>query len=232
MSGYSLIGTTEGFRLDSMTEPLHSAAIPVSPPRANAPDENKPEVALWVEQVRHGDEAAARALVEHLYPLVIRIVRAKLPRLAAEEDLMQEIFLKVFTRIDQYEGAVPFEHWVSRIAVNHSLNALRAQKSRPEWRQADLTEQQAEVFETVLTSSAEEPHPAEAMAARELVEKLFTVLDPEDRLIMTFLEMEDRSVEEVQQMTGWSKTRIRVRAFRARRKLNKHYARLKKEGVL
>src|SRR5690349_12913450 len=95
-----------------------------------------------VAQARLRDQEAARLLVENLSPFVTGIVRRKLPRGAAEEDLVQEIFSKVFEKLHQYRGDVPFIHWVSRIAVNHSLNALRSQKARPEWRMADLPEEQ------------------------------------------------------------------------------------------
>ena len=81
------------------------------------PDEPVFDLASCLERVRRRDQDAARQLVDHLYPLVIRIVRAHLPRRVAEEDLAQEIFLKMFTRLAQYQGAVPFPHWVSRIAV-------------------------------------------------------------------------------------------------------------------
>src|SRR5271157_267359 len=100
-----------------------------------------------LERVRRRDQAAARELVEHLYPLVIRIVRSHLPRRVPEEDLAQEIFLKMFTRLDQYAGAVPFTHWVSRIAVTTCIDQLRTQKRRPEFRWADLPENEAEVLE-------------------------------------------------------------------------------------
>ncbi len=187
------------------------------------------DVQNCLEQVRRKDEAATRALVEHLYPSILRIVRTRTPRRDSEEDLMQDIFIKVFTRLDQYRGTVAFEHWVSRIAVNHCLNALRAQKSRPEWRWSDLPEEQAEALEAFWLSDAHEPCPSEALAARELVDLLLEGLAPEDRLLMRWLEIEDRSVEEISQMTGWSATRIRVRAFRARRKLNRRFAALRKE---
>jgi RNA polymerase sigma-70 factor (ECF subfamily) len=170
--------------------------------------------------------------VEHLYPQVMRIISAKLPRRAAEEDLAQEIFLKMFTRLDQYRGEVPFEHWVSRIAVNHCLNAVRAQNSRPEWRWADLSTEQAEALDAVLTSPSEAPHPAHALGARELVEKLLASLDPPDRWLIRMLELEEKSIDEVRMLTGWSSTRIRVRAFRARRKLNKIFANLRKNNQL
>jgi len=185
-----------------------------------------------LRRVRQRDEEAARLLVEHLYPQVMRIVATRLPRRDSEEDLAQEIFLKMFTKLGQYKGDVPFEHWVSRIAVNHCLNALRAQNSRPEWRWADLTAEQAETLEAVTSSPSDNPHPALAIGARELVEKLLETLDPPDRWLIQLLELEERSIEEVRKLTGWSSTRIRVRAFRARRKLNRNYRLLKKQGKL
>ncbi len=96
------------------------------------------DLAGCLERVRARDQAAARELVEHLYPLVIRIVRSHLPRRVAEEDLAQDVFLKMFTRLAQYQGNVPFTHWVSRIAVTTCIDQLRAQKRRPEFRWADL----------------------------------------------------------------------------------------------
>ena len=103
------------------------------------PDEAAPplDLAGCLERVRQRDQDAARELVDHLYPLVIRIVRSHLPRRVAEEDLAQDIFLKMFTRLEQYQGNVPFPHWVSRIAVTTCIDQLRAQKRRPEFRWAD-----------------------------------------------------------------------------------------------
>ena len=187
-------------------------------------------VAECLARVREQDQDAARALVERLYPTVIRIVRGNLPRRAAEEDLAQEIFVKMFEKLDQFQGEVPLEHWVSRIAVNHCLNAIRAQKSRPEWRMADLSEDQAAALDAVTSSREDNPHPSQQIGARELVEMLLQALDPKDRLLIRMLEMEELSIEEVRQRTGWSATYIRVRAFRARRKLNKRFRNLRKEG--
>ena len=81
-------------------------------------DEPVLDVPACLERVRVGDEDASRELMQHLHPLVVKIVRSHLPRRTSEEDLIQAVFVKVFTRIEQYRGAVPFEHWVSRVAVN------------------------------------------------------------------------------------------------------------------
>lgn len=189
-------------------------------------------VAECLARVREQDQDAARSLVEHLYPTVIRIVRGNLPRRVAEEDLAQEVFVKMFAKLDQFQGEVPLEHWVSRIAVNHCLNALRAQKVRPEWRMADLSKEQATALEAVTTAAVQDPHPACRVGARELVEMLLEVLRPKDRLLIRMLEMEERSIGEIRRVTGWSAANIRVRAFRARRKLNKAFGNLRKEGHL
>jgi RNA polymerase sigma-70 factor (ECF subfamily) len=185
------------------------------------------DVAACLARVRRGDDEAARQLVGHLYPLVLRIARAHRPRRVAEEDLAQDIFLKVFSRLDQYRGGVPFEHWVARIAVTTCLDQLRAQKRRPELRWADLSESEAQALESV-TATAEEPHPAAALSAREIVRKLLDCLSPQDRLVVTMLDLEERSLAEIRKMTGWNETLIKVRAFRARRKLRKHLADLEK----
>lgn len=176
-------------------------------------------------RVRENDADASRALVEHLYPLVIRIVRTRLPRRLDEEDLAQEIFMKMFAKLDTYQAVVPFEHWVSRIAVNACLNQLRAEKARPELRWADLPEEQADALSASLAAPDEE-RVLDRLATRELVGKLLDGLAPEDRLVIELLELEDLSLDEIQRRTGWSSIKIRVRAFRARNKLRKQLQRL------
>ncbi len=187
--------------------------------------ENAFDLVGCLELVRQRDQAAARALVEHLHPLVIRIVRAHLPRRVSEEDLMQDIFLKMFTRIEQYQGAVPFTHWVSRIAVTTCIDQLRAQKRRPEFRWADLSENEAEVLDHMLSDDREDL-PGDAFAARELVQKLLAQLKPEDQLVIRLLDLEQKSIAEIAQLTGWGQSMIKVRAFRARRKLQKLFQEL------
>jgi RNA polymerase sigma factor (sigma-70 family) len=186
------------------------------------------DLAGCLQRVRQRDQSAARELVDELYPLVIRIVRAHLPRHVAEEDLSQEIFMKMFTRLEQYQGAVPFSHWVSRIAVTTCIDHLRAQKRRPEFRWADLSEHEAEVLDAVLTNESDQA-PDDALAARELVNKLLSQLNPADRLVLQLLDLEQKTVAEIRALTGWNSSLIKVRAFRARRKLQKLFQELQRK---
>jgi RNA polymerase sigma-70 factor (ECF subfamily) len=196
-----------------------------------ATTEVKLDVPACLKRIRQRDEDAARRLVQHLYPLVIKLVRANLPRRTSEEDLAQTIFMKIFANLDQYSGTVPLEHWVSRIAVNTCLNQLRAEKVRPELRWADIAEDERDVLDT-LCHTSEDLHPAKDLASRELLEKMLERLNPADRLVVRLLHVEERSVKEVRKITGWSTSLVKVRAFRARLKLRKSLAKLVKEESL
>src|SRR5207253_9777575 len=132
---------------------------------------------LLVERALQQDDDAASELVRRLYPLVLRMVRSHRPQRAAEEDLCQMIFIKLFQKLPQFSGKVPLEHWVSRIAINTCINQIRAEKARPELREADLSEEQAAVVRNVAATSGELA-PGQRFASRELVEHLMKALKP------------------------------------------------------
>jgi len=183
-----------------------------------------------LERVRADDEEAARELFHHLHPLVLKVVRSHLPRRMSEEDLTQTVFMKVFANLNQYSGKAPLEHWVSRIAVNTCIKALRAEKARPELRRADLSVEEDEVLDWLATTD-ENLRPDRNVASRELVEKLLGQLKPQDRLVINLMNLEGRTIEEVKQITGWNEAVIKVRAFRARGKLRKLFKSLSKEEM-
>lgn len=173
-----------------------------------------------VARVRQGDEGAARELLARLHPLVLKLTRAHRPRRTDVEDLVQTVFVKVFSKLSQFSGAAPLEHWVSRITVNTCWKALRYERVRPEVRLADLTEEEAEVVQRLASTEDELPPGADA-SSKELLGRLLDRLSAQDRLVITLLHLEAKSVAEVHQITGWSAPRVKVRAFRARQKLKR-----------
>lgn len=180
------------------------------------------DLSACLDRVRHDDQEASRDLIAHLYPLVLRIVRSHRPRRMDEEDLAQDVFVKLFHRLPQYNprAGIPFTHWVSRLAVRTCLDALRAERRRPEWRHADLSAHELAWLEHLLSAGTASPETS-ATGARELVERLLAELPPADRLVITLLDLEQTPVSEISRLTGWSVTLVKVRAFRARRKLRK-----------
>lgn len=133
---------------------------------------------------------------------------------------MQDVFLKLLQKLDSYEEreGIPFEHWVSRLTVRTCLDALRAEKARPEWRMADLSDGETEWLDYLLNRQATAPsdHAADAGA---VVTRLLALLSPPDRLVLTLLDLEERSTQEIAQMTGWTRPMVKMRAMRARHKL-------------
>ena len=120
---------------------------------------------------------------------------------------------------------MPLEHWVSRIAVNTCLNQIEAEKVRPELRYADLSEEEQAVVEN-LAASAGELAPDKRFESRQLVEHLLDLLKPAERLVIDMLYLQGRSVEEIQKLTGWSTSLVKVRAFRARRKMKNQFEKI------
>jgi len=112
------------------------------------------------------------------------------------------------------------EGWLTRIATNTCLNILRAARRRPELVTADLTEDESDWLEKkVSEASSEQQRDVEKQViAADLAERLLQTLSPEDRLALTMLDGEGASVNDVAQMTGWSESKVKVRAFRARKK--------------
>jgi RNA polymerase sigma-70 factor, ECF subfamily len=185
------------------------------------------EILSLIKRVRNSDEAASKSLVELMYPNIIRIVRNHLPRREAEEDLCQEVFLKLFSKLHQFRADMPFEHWVSRIAVNCCIDHLRKQRIRPEFRWSDFTVEQEAMLDN-LKNSAILPPERSPEEARALLDRLMQGLKPDERAVINWLHLEEKSVAEICDLTGWSASKVKVIAFRGRQKLSSIVKRLEK----
>lgn len=192
--------------------------------------EPEADLQALLRRTQESDPMAAEELIHRVYPLVLRIVRRNLARRDSEEDVVQEILVKVLSGLHSFKERAPFEHWVCRIAINACLNRLRAERVRPEWRWADLPEAQAEALDAL--ACGKQISPDEELSLRDVVDHLLENLAPKDRLIVRLMEIEGWTVKEICSRTGWSGTFVRVRAFRARQKLNRQFREQWKRGEL
>jgi RNA polymerase sigma-70 factor, ECF subfamily len=141
------------------------------------------------------------------------------------EDLAQDTFLKAWRSLDQFDGRAPFQHWLSKIAVHAALDHLRKQKrSQKEIGFPELGEDALDWLHHDNKQS-----DLDASQAREILAAAMRKLSPEDQLVLTLLEIEDRSVKEISALTGWSPVTVRVRALRARARLRKALEGLEKK---
>lgn len=129
------------------------------------------------------------------------------------------IFARIFANIEQYGGSVPIEHWISRIAVNTCLAEWKRVRRRPERTESDLSEEAARLLRQVADTAA--PEAEVAREAQEVVRQLLGRLEPVDRMIISLLHIDLCSVAETSALTGLSQAVVKIRAFRARRRLRK-----------
>lgn len=165
------------------------------------------------------DEASASKVMTILYPQVHRIVRNHLPRGMDVEDLEQEVFIQIFQSFRSYDFSRPVENWISRVTMNVCLKALRSKRRRPEWSLAELGSMETAALETLLANRVDlQPKPDDTTA---LLFSLLEYLTPEDRTVIVLLHLEEYSIREISDITGWNTALIKVRAFRARHRLRK-----------
>ena len=129
--------------------------------------------------------------------------------------------MKAFTQLKSFEGRGSMEGWLTRIATNTCLNLIRSAKRRPESTVSDLTDDENRWLDTQLSDVGSEPrHSVEqTLIAADLADRVLNVLSPEDQMALLMMDGEDASVKEVAEATGWSESKVKVRAFRARKKV-------------
>jgi len=175
--------------------------------------------------VRAGEESAWRDLLEVLTPHVYKIVRSQIRSTADHDDLAQEAYTKIFLKLEQYNAQKPFLHWVSRITINICYDWLRKQKVRPLVSYADLSDAQTEVLEKTMGDDGGAPQES-LNAMRELLDRLIANLKPREQIVIRLLDLEEKSVQDICELTGWTTSKVKVTAMRARRKLADHLRRL------
>ncbi len=179
----------------------------------------EPTEADLIAAVLAGDTASFEPLVKKYSPRLFATARRYARREDEVEDIVQEVWTKAFQKLASFRGEAPFEHWLMRMAVHTCYDFLRAHQRNRESSFSDLTEPETDWLEHFV--AAPDHAREDAAAARALVQRILDQLSPSARLIITLLEIEDRSVKEISQLTGWSVALVKVRAFRARAEMRK-----------
>ena len=170
---------------------------------------------------RAGDESAFEEIMRRYSPRVFRFASRFFRQRSVVEEAAQEVFLKAFTELDSFEGRGSMEGWLTRITTNTCLNLLRSAKRRPELTISDLTEDESSWLDSNLGAAAAERHESHerSLVAADLTARVLQTLSPDDQLVLTLIDGEENSVKDVVKMTGWSESKVKVQAFRARRRM-------------
>lgn len=174
-----------------------------------------------VELILAGDESAFEQLFERYKRLVGATAGRYFQQPEQIEEIIQITFAKVFFELKDFRGQHDFSlaSWLGKIATNTCLNTLRTKKCKAESQLSDLSRAAMDALFTNVERNGSDAE--KCLVERDLAEKLLSNLGREDRALLQMLYVEEKSISEVSQMTGWSVSNVKVRSFRARNALRK-----------
>lgn len=170
---------------------------------------------------REGNERAFEEIVRRHSQRVFQVASRFFRRREQVEEAAQEAFLRAYTQLSSYEGRGSFEGWLVRITTNLCLSMIRSAKRRPESPLADLTDDESEWLEYQMAGQSVARHISSerGLVAADLAERVLNKMSPDDRLVLMEIDGNDLSIKELADMTGWSESKVKVRASRARRRM-------------
>ena len=177
------------------------------------------EDAELVAQVQAGDEAAFTQLVRKYQQQVFNLILYYTGNKNEVEDLAQDVFVKVYTHLGNFETRATFRTWLYRITLNVCIDHARRRKLRrmlsldglSEWSRERLT------FDLQATDTPE-AH-AERRELDEHIRRSIARLPEDFRRVLVLRDLQELEYEEIAAITGWSLGTVKSRLFRARRRM-------------
>jgi RNA polymerase sigma-70 factor (ECF subfamily) len=200
-------------------EPLGPPVAPAAAkgrvsPAAGAADDRE-----LVRRAQAEDQEAYEELIRRHQHRVFAVASGILRRREDVEDIAQQVFVKAYFSLKRFDQRAAFSTWLYKITVNECWDLLRKKKVRPLVYESDLSEEQARQVESSEAMGGTGPDISERLEARQRVERLLEGLDERDRLMLVLKEVEGFSIEEVAEVLDLNANTVKVRLFRARRRI-------------
>jgi len=199
-------------RLDALY-PVQSGRGPGAHPPV-APDDRE-----LVRRAQREDKEAFEELIQRHQHRVFAVAGGILKRREDVEDIAQQVFVKAYFSLKRFDQRAAFSTWLYKITVNECWDMLRKKKVRPLVYEADLSEEQARQVVSSAEKDKDQPDVSERLEARQRVERLLDGLDERDRLMLILKEVEGFSIEEIAEALDLNANTVKVRLFRARRRV-------------
>ncbi|MBW3623086.1 MAG: RNA polymerase sigma factor, partial [Armatimonadetes bacterium] len=181
-----------------------------------------------LQACQEGSQAALRELWEHHHRMIYNLAYRMLGSHEDAEELVPEVFLKVWRNCHRFGGRSRVTTWIYQMASNLAVDRLRSRRSRSFTLLEDLPEGQ----ETANLPATSDSQPEETYLRNEAAEQLHVALgrlSPEDRLLVTLYHLQGHTYEEIEGITRLSNANIKSKLFRARQRLKKHLAPLRED---
>lgn len=174
-----------------------------------------------VRRVLSGETDQFETLIKRHQARIFATARRYARREDEVEDIVQEVFVKAFQKLGSFRAEAPFEHWLMKLAIRTCYDALRSHQRNREHNFTEVNPEGDDWLERLPSRPEAGSEQDSRDAAHALIWRALEELSPAARLVLTLLEVEDKSVKEIAQLTGWSVPLVKVRAFRARAELRK-----------
>jgi RNA polymerase sigma-70 factor, ECF subfamily len=199
-------------------QPLATATVVALKP-AVAQAKGTPDDRELVRRGQAGDKEAFEELVRRHQHRVFAVAGGILRRREDVEDIAQQVFVKAYFSLKRFDQRAAFSTWLYKITVNECWDLLRKKKVRPLLYESDLSEEQAQVFSATdrLESGAQDI--SDKLVAQQRVERLLQGLDERDRMMLILKEVEGFAIEEIAEILDLNANTVKVRLFRARRRI-------------
>lgn len=180
---------------------------------------------IYIDKVLQGDANAFAYLVNKYknlcYTVALKIVRNH----EDAEEIAQDSFVKAYTQLHTFKGESKFSTWLYTIIYRNSISKIRKRKIETvdvddyivENHRTDFDFPQIEVIKN--------------KEQKKYVTEAINNLSENDALLITLYHLNECSVEEIEEITGLTKTNVKVKLFRIRKKLYKELSLLLKNEV-
>jgi RNA polymerase sigma-70 factor, ECF subfamily len=177
-----------------------------------------PEDRELVRRAQTDDKEAFEELVRRHQHRVFAVAGGILRQREDVEDIAQQVFVKAYFSLKRFDQRAAFSTWLYKITVNECWDLLRKRKVRPLVYEADLSEEQARQFGAPERQRLL-PDVSEKLEAQQEVEKLLEGVDERDRMMLILKEVQGFAVEEIAEILDLNANTVKVRLFRARRRI-------------
>lgn len=173
---------------------------------------NKNDIdATLIESVKKGDTQAFRQLVNKYKDVSLSLACSILKDKEKAEDVLQNAFMKVFQKANSFKHQSAFSSWLYRIVVNTAYNELKRTKSYLDLDDLNSTESLVNDKSAIQYLKEEEQKKYVILALNRL--------KPDEALVLRLFYLCDMSLKEVQQITNFTSSKIKVVLHRGRKNM-------------
>jgi RNA polymerase sigma-70 factor (ECF subfamily) len=167
----------------------------------------------YIQRIQAGDTAGFACLIDkysrQVHSLIFKLIRNR----EDTEELTQDVFMKVFRNLGSFKGDSSFSTWIYKIAYNTAISETRKRK------QEFLAIEEAQIENVSEEQIARTMGQSDESEQIKRLEAALAMLPPDERAIILLFYMEEKSVDEVVQITGMSHSNVKTRLHRIRKKL-------------